>query len=88
LSPFLGKGGINLSYQWLKEKDLKVVKEGRRVSLPETLLPSQSVVLPVNVTIPQSKGRYLLKISLVQEGCSWFYLVNPKSAFTISYVIK
>ncbi len=87
-SPYQGKGAVNVSYQWLKASDNSVVKDGNRSQLPTTLAPNQATVVPIYVAFPHRPGEYLLKLSLVQEGCSWFYLANPKSAFTIPYRIK
>jgi hypothetical protein len=87
-SPYQGKGNVNLSYQWINVKNSNVVRDGVRTSLPHTLSPHQSIVLPTYINFPTSTGEYLLKVSLVQEGCNWFYLENPNSAFTIPYAIR
>lgn len=87
-SPFPGKGGINMSYQWVRATNSEVVKEGIRTQLIKTLLPNESIVLPVTVEFPNEPGEYLLKLSLVQEGCGWFYLNNPNSSFSIPYIIR
>ena len=84
-APFLGKGEVNVSYQWIDAASGTVVLDGLRTHLTSSLLPKQSTVVPVYITYPKQAGHYLLKISLVQEGCNWFYLANSRSAFTIPY---
>lgn len=84
-SPFLGKGAVNMAYQWVDAKNLKLVKDGQRTPLTHTLVPNASIVLPVYIEFPRAPGAHLLKLSLVQEGCAWFYLINPESVFTLRY---
>ncbi len=85
--PFQGQGGVNLSYQWVRMNNGAFVKDGIRTSLPDILAPYQSVILPIKVNFPRILGHYELKLSLVQEGCAWFYLVQPDSAFTMPYTV-
>ncbi|HVY53648.1 MAG TPA: hypothetical protein VHA13_03925 [Gammaproteobacteria bacterium] len=86
--PYQGKGGVNLSYQWLDAKTLCVIKDGYRSSLLEALPPHKSTVLPLRLSYPHKPGQYILKVTLVQEGCSWFYLANPNSAFSMPYTVR
>lgn len=88
-SPYQGVGGIALSYHWIKaDASNQMVGDGLRTILPHTVLPGESIVLPVILTFPQASGKYILKLSLVQEGCNWFYSVNPESAIDIPYEIR
>ncbi len=88
-SPFPGKGGTNMSYQWVKiNNSAVVVLDGVRTSLITTLAPDHSTILPVHLYFPRVPGQYLLKLSLVQEGCTWFYLADPHSTFTIPYTVN
>lgn len=87
-SPYRGKGTVNLSYQWLNQKSKKIVLDGNRTVLPHTLRSGKAITLPLKVKIPVMPGKYILRISAVQEGCSWFYLANASSAYDILYTIR
>ncbi len=88
-SPYSGKGGVNASYHWVKaDGSNEIVLDGIRTTLPYTLKPDDFVELPIFISFPSASGKYILKLSLVQEGCNWFYLANPKSATDIHYEIK
>ncbi|MDB5775651.1 MAG: hypothetical protein JWP38_1784 [Herbaspirillum sp.] len=86
--PYRGKGAVSMSYQWVRSSDGTVVKDGIRTELTSALAPNQAVQLPVFVQFPNTVGDYVLKLSLVQEGCTWFYLANPASGFDIHYKIR
>lgn len=88
LQPFPGKGGIDINYQWLNSNTLDIVSDGRATSLTKTLLPQQSENVPVYIHFPDRPGDYLLRLSLVQHECAWFYQVNPETAFTIRYILR
>lgn len=87
-SPYMGKGNVNVSYHWLDINSASVIKDGERTSLSRPLKPGQSTVVPLVLKMPVKKGDYLLKLSLVQEGCSWFYQANASSAYNIPYAIR
>lgn len=46
--------------------------EPRRISLPNDVLPGQSVTLTVTATAPTTAGTYTLRMRMVAEGTSWF----------------
>src|SRR3990167_934861 len=72
-SRFLGKGRVNMSYQWVKADNQVAVKDGIRTQLTKSLLPNESTILPITVDFPSEAGKYFLTLSLVQEGCGWVY---------------
>ncbi len=86
-SPYNGKGAVNASYHWVRSNNQEVVKDGDRSEL-STLEPNQSAIVPIRVQFPNEPGEYILKLTLVQEGCNWFYLANPDSVFNIPYKIR
>jgi hypothetical protein len=88
LMPYQGKGGVSISYRWIRTSDGTVVKDGARTELLYTLAPKQSMQRPVYVQLPRVPGDYILKLSLVQEGCAWFYAEDPASGFDIRYNIR
>jgi 2-polyprenyl-3-methyl-5-hydroxy-6-metoxy-1,4-benzoquinol methylase len=62
---------VYLSYHWLREKTGEVVVwDGERSPL---LPPCESTgSYPLRVVAPPSGGRYVLRVTLVQEGVRWF----------------
>jgi len=63
---------VNLSYHWLTRKGEKVVLDGLRTPLPRDLKPGESVNLKAAIQAPAKPGRYILEVTLVQEGEAWF----------------
>jgi hypothetical protein len=84
--PYQGKGSVNISYQWLQ--DDKVVKDGVRSFLTGPLKPSAETIRPVVVEFPHKAGDYVLKFTLVQEGCFWFYRRSPVTSYDLHLSIK
>jgi hypothetical protein len=68
----IGRFPVNLSYRWLKDGKILPI-EGERTSLPGALAPGTDVSLSAVVVAPQKPGTYTLRMSLVQEGVTWFY---------------
>ena len=83
-APYGGKGAVNLSYQWLDKND-RVVRDGVRTPLAAPLQPGDSVIRPIVVDPPFLASLYHLRVSLVQEGCSWFYRANPSTGLDVPY---
>lgn len=70
-----GIGGVRVSYQWLDSQG-NIVKDGLRAYIQDELKPNESINVDMVIQYPIQKGKYTLIISLVQEGCTWFYLSN------------
>ena len=80
---FHGVGSVNMSYHFLnKENPLKTI-DGFRSMVPEGIKNGETVRIPVFVSIPDDVENYILKLSPVQEGCSWFYHANPESGLDV-----
>jgi hypothetical protein len=67
-----GENAVHLSYHWLDRKESMVVFDGLRTPLPRDLGPGESVRLNATVQAPDRRGRYILEVTLVQEGVAWF----------------
>lgn len=81
-------GSVAMGYHWVDEKNQAVV-DGERSAISAPLLPGQTVNLNVYATYPTDSAEPLsLKLSPVQEGCTWFYLANPAVADGFSYTIN
>jgi hypothetical protein len=64
---------IRLSYRWLAaDQSRTVVADGPRSDLRSALASGQSARLLVGVAAPEGPGRYILRITLVQELVRWF----------------
>jgi hypothetical protein len=64
---------INLSYHWLNAGTGEVaVFDGDRTPLAPPLEPGESVDKRVSVRAPHQPGKYLLRVTLVQEAVAWF----------------
>jgi hypothetical protein len=66
-----GSVPVNVSYKWfLNGKMLPI--EGERTALPKPLGPKASADLTAHVVAPAQPGKYELRVTLVQEGVTWF----------------
>jgi hypothetical protein len=68
-----GWGAVRLSYHWLSADATKILGDGRRAYIQMPLLPGQTQRVKLYVEYPRQPGDYVLRISLVQEGNTWFY---------------
>ncbi|HTH59872.1 MAG TPA: sulfotransferase family 2 domain-containing protein [Paraburkholderia sp.] len=67
-----GPHPVNVSYHWLKaDRSRAVVFDGERTRLPGSLMPGDDRNMQVSVTAPSAAGRYVLRVTLVQEGIAW-----------------
>ena len=63
---------VKLSYHWYDLDKNVLVFEGRRTPLPNIVAPGQQQMINLhNDALPQS-GRYILQVTMVQEGVAWF----------------
>jgi hypothetical protein len=49
-----------------------VARDFHRISLPRAIGPGETVMLSSECPLPQTPGRYGLKVDLVAEGMTWF----------------
>src|SRR5262245_53219625 len=63
---------INLSYHWLDQRGRVVDYEGVRATLPQPLLPGDSIELELSVEPPPRAGSYVLQLEMVEEHVGWF----------------
>lgn len=71
-------GKIAVSYKWYinttEELDPNSqIIEGSRITFGKNVQPGETVTLSMYVNYPEKAGDYILRISLIQEGCAWFY---------------
>jgi len=64
---------INISYHWLDENWNIVMFEGERTSLPGKVLnKDETKTANLKISPPKKDGSYILMVTLVHEGVSWF----------------
>ena len=85
--PATGRNPVHLSYQWLLEDGSIVVEDGLRTYLGEDVPAGGSLILPLLVRTPRETGRFVLRISLVQEQVAWFFNQHAESACYLSVAI-
>ena len=74
---------VNLSYHWLNRKGEPVIFDGLRTPLPGDLPPGESVLLKAAIEAPAKPGRYMLELTLVQEGAAWFSEKNDSAKLVL-----
>jgi len=67
-----GLNAVNLSYHWINRKGRVAVFDGLRTPLPHDLNPGETVQLRAVIEAPNKGGKYVLEVTLVQEGVAWF----------------
>lgn len=83
------KGRVYLSYQWyLASKTNEVIMDGVRSPFLKPIEPGTSVKARMIVKYPWKPGNYLLRISLVQEDCHWFYKRSGGSSTDLKVKIE
>lgn len=65
---------VYASYKWLDAQNGAYLSDARahRSSLPRTLFPGETLEMTMFVIVPPRAGASLLRITLMQEGVSWF----------------
>jgi len=67
-----GPNMVSLSYHITTFTGEMVVWDGARGRLPSDVAPFTQVSVPINVTVPQGVGDYIISWDLVLEGVAWF----------------
>jgi hypothetical protein len=68
-----GNKPVYLSYHWLDENGGTVIFDGFRTPLPwKEIPPGNRVQATVMVEVPKEPGNFILELTLVQEGVTWF----------------
>jgi SAM-dependent methyltransferase len=61
-----------LSYHWLDRRGDIVVWDGERTPLPRDIGPQEECDLMFHLKAPETPGRYILALDMVQENAVWF----------------
>lgn len=71
-----GRFPITASYKWFMEGEMLPI-EGERTALVQPIPPKTAADLTIQVTAPDRAGNYELRVTLVQEGVTWFMTKAP-----------
>jgi len=63
---------VQLGNHWFTPEGERVVWDDGRQPLPCDVPPDAQIQMVVAVTAPQSPGRYIVELDMVQEGVVWF----------------
>jgi hypothetical protein len=70
---------VHLSYKWFESGAWRSDLEGERTKLGRALPPGESRPVGVNVKAPPNPGRFVLRLTAVQEGVAWFDDIEPSN---------
>lgn len=63
---------VNFSYNWFDSNGNRVVWDGERTALTKSLAPQDSEKISAVIKLPDRPGNYILTLTMVQEGVTWF----------------
>lgn len=75
-NPQNGLNSISLSYNIYDENGENILYEGIRTEIGTDILSGQTRNMKMKFNVPYDSGKYILRISMIQEGVAWFDLVN------------
>ncbi len=68
-----GNVPVVASYHWIDDRGRYTAFEGLRTPLPKDVPPGTAVDIDLRVRLPERQGRYILEVSLLQDGVAWFH---------------
>jgi hypothetical protein len=63
---------VHLAYHWLDETGRMYQRDGERTGLPHVLAPGEEISLRAIVQAPAQPGRFILRLTMLQENVAWF----------------
>lgn len=63
---------VSICYHWLQPDGRVVVHDGIRTAIRPLLAPGHRRTFSARIVAPDQRGRYVLRLTLVQEGVQWF----------------
>jgi hypothetical protein len=76
-----------LGYRWLRDDGSAESEDTVRTPLPRALGPGETCAGTMRVVAPRAPGRYVLRLSVVQEGVAWFDDVDPANGTGVHVVV-
>ena len=68
-----------LGYRWLHDGGEPALESSALAPLPRALSAGETCEGWLNVVAPRAPGRYVLRISVAQEGVAWFDDIDPEN---------
>jgi hypothetical protein len=79
---------VHVSYHWFDSACSRaVVFDGERTRLDASLMPGEERNMRVSVVAPSVAGRYVLRLTLVQEGVTWLDGDNSQAFCDVKFVV-
>lgn len=66
------KGPVLAAYHWLDSSKKMLVRDGLRTHFATPVAAGSEVTINLSAQAPKEKGAYIMQVSLVQEGVTWF----------------
>ncbi|WP_190555173.1 hypothetical protein [Trichocoleus sp. FACHB-591] len=63
---------VRFAYHWIERDGKVAVWDGERTELPLEVSPQESILLNAKIKAPDVPGKYILRLTMVQEGVAWF----------------
>ncbi|MEM5329969.1 sulfotransferase family 2 domain-containing protein [Paraburkholderia sp. JHI2823] len=80
---------VYVAYHWIDADDRRtVVFDGERTSLHGSLLPGDEREMQAFIVAPSSSGRYVLRVTLVQEGVAWFDDSDSRAFSEVEVIVR
>src|SRR5262249_20889587 len=64
---------VTLGNKWLDESGGIVINDDCRTPMPGDIAPGSEMELVLPIRAPETPGKYILLLDLVQEQVAWFY---------------
>ena len=85
-------GNVNnpvlLSYHIVNEDGSMFEFEGMRSSIETAVSSGQTVPVKIKIKAPDKKGKYILQISIVQEGIVWAENINNRFPISVPLIVE
>jgi SAM-dependent methyltransferase len=80
---------VNIAYHWIDEETSQIIVfDGERSPLIPLLYPESKRSYAAHIRAPGEPGRYILRMTLVQEGVRWFDQAPTMLESDVSVVVK
>jgi len=72
LSSYNNENPDLISYHWLNDQGVMILRDGLRTILPRPLKPDEKCKVEMKILSPDEPGKYILALDFVQEGKTWY----------------
>jgi cyclopropane fatty-acyl-phospholipid synthase-like methyltransferase len=80
---------VNIAYHWMDEFGTKsLIFDGERSSILPSIEAMDKKIYKVRIKAPKTSGKYILRVTLVQEGVRWFDEFPTNLAINIPVLVN